>query len=96
MDCASGGSLRRLTGLALARNLMRDDEGRMQYKRNMESYSDLVLSNPDIRACVWLSATKDEPVIGAAEASDEEGAGDSHAASAEGPATPAIPLPPPL
>ena len=54
--------LRRLTGLALARNLMRDDEGRMNYKRVMDlynnAYSSMAKNGPEIRVCVWLSTTK--------------------------------------
>jgi hypothetical protein len=77
---------------------MRDEEGRMTYKRNMESYSGRVLNNPELRASVWLSVIKDMALAsGPGEGSDDEGgeaaaAGDQGAEGDES-AIPAIALP---
>ena len=44
----------RVTGLALTRNLMRDNMGRIDYKRPVEVYLPIITSTPQLHACLWL------------------------------------------
>ncbi|GAX84880.1 hypothetical protein CEUSTIGMA_g12301.t1 [Chlamydomonas eustigma] len=62
-----------LTGLALARNLLRGEKGRYLYKRSMESYTAVITSSPELVCWMHLGPNKtqqgqslDEPAGGGA------------------------------